>query len=169
MAPPPRTTPRSGGPTRQQQRHAATTHASLLAGLLVRTDHCTEPYTSADPGGPTHVHHDPVCSYQVVTSTDAVVGRTLFVDPGSTASVGVHSSTLRAERCRFEGGAELGLTVRGAERGAEREAERGSVELVSCSLGLTAQGSACDASGPGISAMLQGCRVEGRTHRTATR
>jgi hypothetical protein len=102
------------------------------------------------------------CAFQVVTSTDQVVGRT-SVGTASTAAVHVgavavgraeHRSPssggrLRAERCRFEGGVEGGVVVQGGT----------TAELLNCSLGLTARGSACHAVG--ATAVLQGCRVEG--------
>jgi hypothetical protein len=44
---------------RGQRRHWLTARWAWITGLLVRMDHCTGPDPPADPGGPTHVHHDP--------------------------------------------------------------------------------------------------------------
>ncbi len=88
----------------------------------------------------------------MVTSTDKVVGRaSIGVTMRGTIYVSGVGASLRAARCRFEGG---------TERGVEANAG-GMAELEACSLGLTAAGMACSVSGPGTSAVLRDCRVEG--------
>ncbi len=108
----------------------------------MRTDHCTEPDPPADPGGPTHLHHESTTSRarQIVASTDPVVGRP-FAGAPVTASVVVTGAgtTLRASDCRFMDGAEDGVGV-----GAG-----GAVEIEDCTLSLTACGRACTAFMPG--------------------
>jgi hypothetical protein len=93
---------------------------------------------------------------KLVCSIDAVVGRSsvLFENRG-TVHVEGEGCSLRAAHCRFEGGAVGGI---GALQGAK-------VELVDCSLGLTATGHACSAVGPGSTTVLRGCRIEGSIGR----
>ncbi len=79
-----------------------------------------------------------------------VVGHVANHDNAAVSVAGA-GSMLRAERCRFEGGADGGIRV---EAG-------GAAELLDCSLALTAKGLACFASMPGSSAVLGSCRVEG--------
>jgi hypothetical protein len=137
-----------------------TEHAHMHRSLLVRMDHCTEPDPPADPGGPTHVLHDPPRPPQVVSSTDAVVGRASFKAHPSAATAIVADgagTTLRVVGCQLEGGAENGV---GVQRGA-------SADLQDCVLGLSAEGRACVVFNTGSSAVLRGCRIEGCTSAVA--
>jgi hypothetical protein len=137
-----------------QRRRWLTARWAWITGLLVRMDHCTGPDPPADPGGPTHVHHDPARPPQVVSSTDAVVGRASLGALPSAATAIVASgagTTLRVVGCRLEGGAENGV---GVQRGA-------SADLQDCVLGLSAEGRACSVYQTGSSAVLRGCRIEG--------
>jgi hypothetical protein len=92
----------------------------------------------------------------VVTSTDKVVGRAsvgVTMDGrGWTIYVSGVGSSLRCVRSRLEGGVEVGVEV----------VDGGTADLEACSLGLTAAGMACSVSGPGTSAVLRACHVEGR-------
>jgi hypothetical protein len=89
---------------------------------------------------------------QLVTSTDAVVGRTSVKAENLPAVLVTDvGSALRAVRCRFEGGAEHGINV---QKGA-------TARLFDCSLAVAALGSACHALLPGSSAVLRDCRIEG--------
>jgi hypothetical protein len=106
------------------------------------------------------VHHDPARPPQVVSSTDAVVGRaSLGPKPNATAVVvDGAGSTLRVVGCRLEGGAENGVSV---QSGA-------SADLQDCVLGLSAWGFAFAAFDTGSSAVLRGCRIEGCTSAVGT-
>jgi hypothetical protein len=139
-----------------RQRRPAAAHALHCGPLANARGQCQGPAHPPDrptTANPSHPSAGPCArTHQVVTSTDTVVGRASMDSSRAEAiSLGGGGSSLRCERCRIEGGAEVGV---GLQAGA-------SAEFLGCMLGLSALGQACLVSDAGSSAVLRSCCVEG--------